>query len=53
MNIFVCDESGEKRKVKAIYKCIDGKVAKLEEDTPEYFEAVHEATLQGVVSYGT
>lgn len=53
MDIFAITENGEKRKVKAVWKCVDGKPVKLEEDTPEYFDAVREAALQGVIFYGT
>lgn len=53
MDIYVTDENGKKRRVKAVYKGIDGKPVKLEEDTPEYFAAVREAALQGVICYGT
>lgn len=53
MDIYVTDESGEKRRVKSVYKCINGKPVKLEEDTPEYLEAVRYAAQQGVICYGT
>ena len=53
MNLYAVDGNGEKRKVKAIWKCINGKPVKLEEGTPEYFDAVREVEKQGVICYGT
>lgn len=54
MKLYITDESGVNREVKAVWKCsADGKPIKLEEDTPEYLEAVNNAIRQGVAFYGT
>lgn len=53
MKLYVKDENGKDREVKAIYKgSADGTPIKLEEDTPEYFSAVRAAAMQGVLIYG-
>lgn len=54
MDLYVRDENGEKRRVKAVWKgSADGTPIKLEEGTPEYLEAVRYAAQQGVIFYGT
>lgn len=54
MKLYATDENGASREVKAVWKCsADGKPIKLEEDTPEYWEAVNNAIRQGVAFYGT
>ena len=54
MMIYVKDENGKDRMVKAIYKgSEDGTPVKMEEDTPEYFAAAREAAMQGMLTYGT
>ena len=54
MMLYVKDENGKARMVKAIYKgSEDGTPVKLEEDMPEYFAAAREAAMQGVLTYGT
>lgn len=53
MDLYARDENGEKRRVKAVYKGINGKPVKLEDDTLEYLEAVRYAAQQGVICYGT
>lgn len=53
MKIYAKTENGEKREVKAIYKCVDGKPVELKEGSSEYLSAVQEGERQGVISYGT
>ena len=53
MMLYVKDENGKDRMVKAIYKgSEDGTPVKMEEDTPEYFTA-REAAMKGMLTYGT
>ena len=53
MMIYVKDENGKDRMVKAIYKgSEDGTPVKMEEDTPEYL-AAREAAMKGMLTYGT
>lgn len=52
MDIFAITENREKRKVTAVWKGVNGKPVKLEEDTPEYFSAVRAGMMQGVLTYG-
>lgn len=53
MKLYAIDENGVKREVEAAWKgSADGKLIKLEEGTPEYFEAVNNGIRQGVVFLG-
>lgn len=53
MKLYAKTDNGEKRKVKAVFKCIDGKIVKLKKNTPAYFAAIEEGVKQGVISFGT
>lgn len=53
MKLYAKTDNGEKRKVKAVYKCIDGKPVKLKKNTPAYFAAIEECVKQGVIFFGT
>lgn len=53
MKFYVIDENGKHRKIKAIYKRIDGKTVKLKRNTPEYLSAIQEGIKQGGVHLGT
>ena len=52
MKLYVILESGEKRKVKAVHKCINRKPVKLKKGSPVWYEAVNEAIRQGVLIIG-
>jgi hypothetical protein len=54
MKLYVILESGEKRKLKKIYRgTADGTPEELTEGTPEYTKAVNEAIRQGVLEVGS
>lgn len=53
MKLYAKTDNGEKRKVKDIYKCIDGKLVKLKKNTPAYFAAIEAGVKQGVIFFGT
>lgn len=53
MKLYAKDENGKTRRVKAAFKCIDGKFVKLKKGTPEYYAAIEESIRQGVVFLGS
>lgn len=53
MKLYAKTDNGEKRKVKAVFKCIDGKLVKLKKGTLEWYKAVNESIRQGVLVIGT
>lgn len=53
MKLYAKTDNGEKRKVKAVFKCIDGKPVKLKKGTLEWYKALNESIRQGVVFLGT
>ena len=53
MKLYAKTDNGELRKVKATFKCIDGKPVKLKKNTPEWYKAVNEAIRQVVLVIGS
>ncbi len=53
MKLYVRDENGEIRKVKAVHKCIGGKPVKLKKGSLEWYKAVNESIRQGVLVIGS